>query len=255
MASWGDLRDELSRWHDAGEVATLWWRDDDAADVTPASDRLLGIARDADVPVHLAVIPALETDSLVANLRGSPVAWVLQHGYTHTNYAPPGEGGWEVGSHRPVATVWHELSKGFEMLEERHGQRFLPILVPPWSRVSSEVLAGLPELGFRGVSCSSAKSLPDPVPGLLAIHASCDPIKWKKTEGYFAGTEASLRKITQHLSARRLRRVDMVETTGLLTHHLAMDEAAWAFMEQLIEHSLGHPGAKWIAIRSLLEEA
>jgi hypothetical protein len=34
-----------------------------------------------------------------------------------------------------------------------------------------------------------------------------------------------------------------------------MDEAAWAFMEQLIEHSLAHPGAKWIAIGSLLEEA
>ena len=254
MASWGDLRDELSRWHDAGEAATLWWRDDDAADVTPASERLLGIARNGDVPVHLAVIPALETDSLVASLRDSPVAWVLQHGYTHTNYAPPGEGGWEVGAHRPVATVWHELSKGFRMLEERHDRRFLPILVPPWSRVAPEVLAGLPGLGFRGVSCSSAKTLPDPVPGLLAIHAPCDPIKWKKTQGYFAGTEPSLRKITQHLSARRSGRVDVAEPTGLLTHHLAMDEAAWAFMEQLIEQSLAHPGAKWISVGRLLED-
>ena len=105
------------------------------------------------------------------------------------------------------------------------------------------------------MSCSSAKSLPEPVPGLRAIHAPCDPIKWRKTEGYFAGTEPSLRKVTQHLSARRLGQVDADAPTGLLTHHLAMDEAAWAFMEQLIEHSLAHPGAKWISVGSLLEEA
>jgi hypothetical protein len=253
MASWGDLRDELNRWSDAGEPATLWWRDDDAADVTAASDRLLRLARGAAVPLHLAVIPALQTDSLVASLRDSPVAWVLQHGYAHINHAPPGEGGWEVGTHRPVTTVWHELSKGLEMLRERHGQRFLPILVPPWSRVAPEVLAGVSGLGFRGVSCSSAKSLPDPGPNLFAVHASCDPIKWNKTEGRFAGTEATLGKITKHLSGRRLGRVDAAEPTGLLTHHLAMDEATWAFVEQLIEHSRGHPGAKWIAIGRLLE--
>jgi hypothetical protein len=255
MAVWNDLRDELNRWQDAEQPATLWWRDDDAADVTPASERMLWIASQADVPVHLAVIPALETDALAARLRGCPVAWVLQHGYAHINYAPPGEGAWEVGTHRPIATVWQELGRGFEMLKERHGERFLPILVPPWSRVAPEVLAGISELGFRGLSCSSARSMPDPVPGLLSINASCDPIKWKKNEGYFAGTEASLRKITAHLSERRLGTTDAAEPTGLLTHHLAMDEAAWGFVEQLFDHCYGNSAVKWIAVGGLLETA
>jgi hypothetical protein len=255
MADWTELRDELNRWHDAGKTATLWWRDDDAAEVTPASERLLRLAGEAEIPLHLAVIPALQTDALAACLRASPIAWILQHGYAHINHAPAGEGGWEVGAHRPLATVWHELSQGFEMLEERHCQRFLPVLVPPWSRVAPEVLAGISRLGFRGVSCSSAKSLPDPVPGVRAINASCDPIKWKKTEGYFAGTEATLHKIIKHLSERRLGHVDAAEPTGLLTHHLAMDEATWTFVEQLIEQSTTHAAAKWIVIGSLLEEA
>jgi hypothetical protein len=253
MANWNDLSDELDRWRDAGQTATFWWRDDDAAEVTPASDRLLKLARDTDVPIHLAVIPALQTEALVANLRDCRQAWVLQHGYAHINHAPPGEGAWELGSHRPVEIVWQELSMGLAVLKDRHGERFLPVLVPPWSRVADEVLAGTPALGFRAVSCSSVKSLPAPVEGLRAIHAYCDPVKWKKEEGYFAGTEASLRKITHHLSARRLGQISPDEPTGLLTHHLATDDPTWRFVEVLIERTSAHPAVQWIALRDLLE--
>mgnify|MGYP003341179144 CR=1 FL=1 len=35
------LAAELSRWRDSGRAPVLWWRDDDAADVGPALDRLL----------------------------------------------------------------------------------------------------------------------------------------------------------------------------------------------------------------------
>jgi hypothetical protein len=252
MSSWADFREELNRWQDAEQPATLWWRDDDATDSTPASDRLLRLADAAGVPLHMAVIPALQSESLVATLRATAAeSWVLQHGYAHINHAPLGERACEVGIHRPSAAVLQELSQGFEILRERHGERFLPVLVPPWNRVAPRILPGLPELGLRGVSCFSPRSESNPAPGLLAVNTHCDPIKWKEGRG-FAGTEAALREVTEHLSARRLGKADAAEPTGLLTHHLDMDEATWAFVEQLIDHSTAQLGAKWIAIGDLL---
>jgi hypothetical protein len=254
MSSWADLREELDRWQDTGAPATLWWRDDDAADVTPASDRLLRLAEATGLPLHLAVVPALESSSLVARLGKAVDTWVLQHGYAHINHASIGERACEVGAHRPSATVLHELSQGFELLKARHGGCFLPVLVPPWNRVAPRILPGLPGLGLRGLSCFTARAKPNPVPGLLAVNTHCDPVRWKEGK-CFAGTEAALRAVTEHLSARRLGQVDAAEPTGLLTHHLDMDEATWTFVEQLIEHSSAHPGARWIAIGHLLDGA
>ena len=47
MAEWPDLIAELDRWEEAGQVATLWWRDDDAVAPTARLDRLLSIARES----------------------------------------------------------------------------------------------------------------------------------------------------------------------------------------------------------------
>ncbi len=55
---WSDLDAELDRWASAGRTATLWWRDDDAARLTPALERLIALARRHHAIVHLAVIPA-----------------------------------------------------------------------------------------------------------------------------------------------------------------------------------------------------
>ena len=46
MSTWTDLSDEAARWSQDGRMADLWWRDDDAADVGPALERLLAIHRD-----------------------------------------------------------------------------------------------------------------------------------------------------------------------------------------------------------------
>ncbi|MGH7029984.1 MAG: polysaccharide deacetylase family protein, partial [Stellaceae bacterium] len=92
MARWSDLSHELDRWGDEGRIATLWWRDDDAAAPGGRLDRLLEIA--GTVPVALAVIPAAAELGLAARL-GAPAARsgaappiaVLQHGWSHANHA------------------------------------------------------------------------------------------------------------------------------------------------------------------------
>jgi hypothetical protein len=51
------LTAELDLWSAAERPATLWWRDDDAAEVTPALERLLALADATGVPLALAVVP------------------------------------------------------------------------------------------------------------------------------------------------------------------------------------------------------
>src|SRR5262249_22117620 len=76
--NWQAFDDEVARWRDAGRRARLWWRDDDAADVSAALDRLLELQRQTAVPLALAVVPAQATDALAERLAGMPAIDVLQ---------------------------------------------------------------------------------------------------------------------------------------------------------------------------------
>lgn len=57
--AWDALMGELDAWAESGLTASFWWRDDDAADHTPALDRLLDERGQLDVPLALAVIPEI----------------------------------------------------------------------------------------------------------------------------------------------------------------------------------------------------
>ncbi len=251
MTSWAELDLELDRWSAVGRAAILWWRDDDAAEQTAAVDRLLAVAEATHVPLHLAVVPANETDALAEAVEGCSQAWVLQHGFAHTNHAGRGEGAWELGLHRPATVVLDELRAGFGMLRSRHKGRFLPVLVPPWNRIAADLLPSLPELGFAGLSLFAPRRKRCPAPGLIEINPHCDPIKWRGG-ARFTGVERALDDFARHLTARRLGRADADEPTGLVTHHLGMDAAGWDFVEELVRRTGAHPAARWVAVGDLL---
>src|SRR3954471_6826472 len=84
-ADWPELVSELDCWGEAGRIAKLWWRDDDAVAATPELAALLRLA--GATPMALAVIPALATADLAASLRDVPCSAVLQHGWRHVNRA------------------------------------------------------------------------------------------------------------------------------------------------------------------------
>lgn len=247
MAGWADLGAELSRWEEAGRTVTFWWRDDDAADRTPAVERLVGLAEAAGAPVHLAVVPAPLTGALVDFLNDSAAARVLQHGYAHVNHAPKGSGKWELGDHRPLEAVIAELEIGRRWLSEVFGSKFLPVMVPPWTRISDKVTAALPVAGFRALSTEGARGALFAAPGLLALHAHCDPIRWKGG-AHFRGEERSLGQIVEHLEARREGGADLTEPTGLCTHHQALDGEGWEFVERFLQYTAGHRAARWVGL-------
>lgn len=231
MTSWQALSDEAARWRDAGRTADLWWRDDDAADVDPALDRLLAIQHDTAAPLALAVVPARATAALAQRLAGEAGIDVLQHGYAHMNHAAPPDKKIELGLQRPAMIVLGELGTGWMALERLFAAQALPVMVPPWNRIADILVPTLPEIGYRGLSTFGPRKRAQPVRGFRQVNTHVDLIDWKAGGG-FVGEEAALAVLVEALG--RSRGGDG-EPIGLLSHHLAMDGRAWDFLRSVLE--------------------
>lgn len=249
--AWATLATELDAWAAAGRRATLWWRDDDAASLTPPLRHLLDLAARVNAPVALAVIPAHATPELAGQIIAAPHASAIQHGYAHVDHAPRGAGSWELGIDRPLAQVTADIAAGRDRLADLFGDRFIPVMVPPWNRIAATVTAALPGLGFTALSGFGPRPAPHAAPRLAAVNTHCDPIKWRGGP-HFAGTGAALSDVVDHLADRRLNRADAAEPTGLLTHHAQMDGQSWAFAEDLLHALNEHPAANVLAIADVL---
>jgi len=248
MVKWPDLMAEFDRWEEAGKVATLWWRDDDAVAPTARLSRLLSIA--SGVPVSLAVIPA-DVDPELARwlsdyLRSAPKASVavLQHGWRHLNHSGIGKKS-EFPATRPRPEVASELAAGRARLSDLFGTRAQPVLVPPWNRFDDSFFDLLARCGLTGISQARPRSASPRAPGVIEANIHLDLIAWTGSRG-FVGEDAALSGLVQHLRARRLCAVCADEPTGILTHHLVQDEATDAFLDRLITVSVAHPAVLWL---------
>ncbi len=237
-ADWTDLDRTLDGYAAAGKTAELWWRDDDATLPVPAFARLAALARETGVRPLIAVIPARAVAELAA---GGDLA-LCQHGWNHDNHAPLGSPKAELGAHRPQAVVLGELARGWLRLQGLFA-RALPVLVPPHNRIAPAIAAELARAGYRGLSTFGArKAVP---PGLAQINSHCDIMDWHTRA--FAGEGAALGQLVGHLRAKLDGTADPAEATGLLTHHLAHDEAAWDFTEAVLRRVAAHRAARWRA--------
>jgi hypothetical protein len=246
-AGWTELAGELDRWEDAGRMATLWWRDDDAASPSAALDRLLSLAR--GIPTTLAVIPAAADAALSSALgRWTEIA-VVQHGWRHANHAAGGKKS-EFPSERYVDAAAADLVDGRRRLAELFGDRALAVLAPPWNRLDERLVPLLPACGIGGLSRVRARRTAWPAPDVFEANVHVDLVAWTGGRG-FVGEEAALGGLIEHLRARRLGEADPEEPTGILTHHLVQDRAADAFLRRLVELADAHPAARWLAGREV----
>ena len=247
MSTWTDLSDEAARWSQAGRAADLWWRDDDAADVGPALERLLAVHRDSGVPLALAVVPAKATKALAGRLAGEPGVDLMQHGYAHVNHAASGDNKKiELGTERPAMLVLGELGTGRMAMEGLFGTRPLAVMVPPWNRIAPALVPTLPEIGFTGLSTFGARRRQYPVRGLLEINTHVDLIDWKGGGG-FVGEAAALGALVSSLAHARISG----EPVGVLSHHLAMDGGAWDFLRSVWQKAQKMPGLRVRAANEL----
>jgi hypothetical protein len=232
VSSWDQLADELHQWHLLGSQPTLWWRDDDAQYASKALTRLNNLSIAYAIPLHLAVIPEGSDASLLSLFRNNLRLYGFQHGYAHTNHASKDQRKCELGDHRPLSSILSELVTGKDQLASLLGSSFTPILVPPWNRLSAKLPKQLAHLGFKGLSTLGPRDYITS-DGLHQVNVHVDIIDWKQQR--FAGEQRVLGQLVSHLSSRRQGVVDSEEATGVMTHHLAHDEACWSFCERLFQ--------------------
>ena len=254
MTDWSDFTAELDRWATAGLPATFWWRDDDAVDVSPALERLLALTHARTAPLALAVIPADARPALAQRMAGEPAAHVVQHGFSHRNHAAPGRPKAELGAERAPGLVLGELTRGALALDRLFGTAWLRVLVPPHNRIAKTLAAALPQAGYVGISTFGRKTRD--VPGLAWINTHIDIMNWTTTRG-FVGEDAALGAVVGELVRRRDATGDSGgdsggdTPTGLLTHHLVHDEAAWRFLDRFLAAIASHPAARVVDPRRL----
>jgi len=245
-SAWQAFADECARWHALGREVEFWWRDDDATQPIPALIRLLALAKSAAVPVALAVVPEAATAALCTGL--SSAVSLLQHGVDHRNRAATGERKTEFSDQEPLQAALARLAQGRAQLQALSAGRSLDVLVPPWNRLSSRLIAQLPRAGLSGLSRYGARDAVSAAQGVQQLNAHVDIIAWNAGRG-FVGEEAALTLAVRHLCARRTRLADSSEATGWLTHHACHDEAAWRFLGELFDVTRSLPGVRWIDAR------
>jgi hypothetical protein len=233
MTGWRELETALDAVAADGEAIRVWWRDDDAGRDDAALERLLELAEQRALPVALAVVPVWLETSAQARIAASAQATVLQHGYAHANHAPAGSRPCELGA-RDVGTIVSELARGRQTLVDAFGGTFLAVLVPPWNRIDPKLIGRLTACGFCGLSTYGARVASEPAAGLRQVNTHLDPIDWRG-DRLFVGEVAALERLIAML--------DPDEPIGILSHHLAMDEPGWGFLDRLLSMLAAHPGA------------
>lgn len=244
MSGWRELEAELDTWIRLDRMARFWWRDDDAVDHTPSLDRLIGLAQEHAVPITLAVIPARMERALVRRVAASPeLITLVQHGFAHQNHAPQGEKRAELGADRPLAVVREELARGAVRMSAEVRSLALPVLVPPWNRLSAALVPELAEIGFTGLSLYQARRTLLPAAGLLQVDCHIDIMRWTRPPR-FIGEAVAIELLLTHLRARRDGSGDSAKNTGLLSHHLVLDEEGWTFLARLLTLLRKHPAVR-----------
>ena len=235
---WDALAREVDAWRAAGREATLWWRDDDATGSSRALARLLALR--PGCPLGLAVIPAAAQGSLSGALTDT--VDVLVHGFAHTNHAPAGARKSEYPAGRAAPD---ELRAGRERLEHLLGAQVLPIFVPPWNRMGEDAAAVLPGAGYALLSGYRGR----PEGPLPRLDTHVDLVDWRNGRR-FAGADTVLGALVAALAVRRS--TGEARPTGVLTHHLVHDTAAWRFLEDLLAWTEEAPDVRWVRPRDAL---
>lgn len=242
MYPWKMLISELDQWAECRRTVSVWLRDDDAVEPTAQLEQLLGLVKRFEAPLLLAVIPGKAQDSLARRLAGLDHVLPCQHGWLHTNHAPQGEKSAEFGPHRSLQDMLDDIAAGRARMKRLFGERAQSFFVPPWNRISPDLLPELVKIGFNVVSAFRPLSPADA--GQLRIaNADIDIVDWKGGRVLRSSADVE-REIVAHLS--RLRLSESCESRlGLLLHHLVHAHDTWSFMDRLMSVFASHTAVRF----------
>jgi peptidoglycan/xylan/chitin deacetylase (PgdA/CDA1 family) len=231
---------ELNRWSDEGRVASLWLRDDDAHEPGRALDELLARIEAAVAPCLLAIVPMKAGRELADALSAKPLVRVAMHGVWHANHAPAGRKSEETPRERGLGVIAEELGAARKRLATLFGPSACDWYVPPWNRIGGSVAALLPGLGFRVLS-TFGRNRPAVGTALVEVNTHVDIMNWGDGRVGHAPAEVLARLASELALARN----EGWRPVGVLTHHLAHDERAWASLDAILDAVAAHPAALW----------
>ena len=155
----------------------FWWRDDDVSDSTEELKNLISFSDLNKIPVNLAVIPQNLSNEAIKLIKQNSHISVVQHGYSHINYATIGEPLNEFGHHRSLDTQLKEIRIGFDKLKTSFGNQFVPVFVPPWGHIADSVIEQISTIGIKGISMIGDR---DKIyPNLINNNVHVDIHSWK----------------------------------------------------------------------------
>lgn len=246
MSNWKMLADEIQQW---SSPVQFWWRDDDAVANSGGLQRLLMLAEQFAIPVHLAVIPHFVKTSLsvINKPQHHRNCYVLQCGVDHQNYALAGQRKIELGGSQNVSELLQKLTQGQQLLQSRFGEQYLNILVPPWNRIEEDVVRELPEIGYTQLSVFGAKTQAE---SDFNLNVHIDIIDWQQR--CFLGEDVILTNMIAHLRTKRLAGLSgNIKPCGLMTHHLHHDLNCWLFISNLFKFCQQHENIEWLGGQEL----
>lgn len=252
--NWQDLENELMLWQNANQTLSFWWRDDDAEKNTPALSKLLALSEAFQIPLALATIPLGADESLanainVVNQRHTqPLITILQHGYSHKNYANKDQKKQELGNHRSSETIISELTLGKVKLSALFSDSFVNIQVPPWNRIDDSIIEKIAM--NKQFDAISRHGVVDSPRVMKEINIHIDILNFKD-KTCFLGTDKVISQILKHLQFRRKNNY-RPEATGLMSHHLVHDNATWDFLQQFFALTQTFGNIVWIDSKTLL---
>lgn len=239
---WTVVRNSLDSAAGRGRKIPFWWRDDDAIETTSQLDRLTELQTGMALPLTLAVIPEFLAENLAPALYGHTGLTIATHGIAHQNHAPASEKKQELGGHLGICEAAVGLERARRRVHQAFPRQAIPMLVPPWNRISPTIAAALPDIGFRNLSTYGTASEQPVIPGLTRLNTHVDPIDWRGSRSLFdPGT------LNQGIAAQIDQRLrdSSPEPVGLLTHHLVHDEEIWVWTEELLDILAQHPAVIW----------
>ena len=206
----------------------VFFRADDVAVPGKRFARLIDLFIRHRTPLSLGVVPAWLSGPRWKYLKGfdrkGSGLWCWhQHGWRHQNHEINGKKQ-EFGPIRTELQIERDLVRGRRRLESQMGKDFYPVFTPPWNRCSLSTLILLKELGYHAVSRSTGSRplTPDQLPDFqvnVDLHTRKEQRPHAGWDGLFEDLKGALRG----------------GFCGIMLHHQRMNEAAFAFLEVLLE--------------------
>lgn len=202
-------------------MTTFWWRDDDAMRNTRQLRRLLALSEKHEAPLTLAVIGMRFDDSLVRLVeRQQERVTVCLHGADHRDRSLPDEPASEFPESRDTDAALLAIRAAWYRLRDAFGTRALPLLAPPWNRISDAVRDRLHETGITG--CSTETHV--------------DPVDWHRPRTlpnrirHRLPGEPGPRRFVGDSEIRR-QLADLPDHAVLMTHHRVHDHRTWRWLD------------------------